>query len=131
LILFDIGPVVSNGSEDVITELWARATVVYTDSVSSERTADVEPIGLRFLPGGESYQLPMQCQARPGFDRIALRLEITFTDARDVRWRLDQNWKPAPGTTQRGHPDGRTGSHCAQRGQPGGDRAAASEPKLT
>jgi hypothetical protein len=38
-------------------------------------------------------RLKVISELRPGFDRITVRMSTTFTDVRNVRWRLDENSK--------------------------------------
>jgi hypothetical protein len=85
---------VTNGSQEGITDLWIHAKVVVADAkVGSDEASGRKVIGMPYLPAGISHTSQCTVSVTAGAERYATRLTVTFTDARDVRWKLDENYK--------------------------------------
>lgn len=79
---------VENASDEVFTEVW---TVVTFGGGSPIRQS--LRVGLVFLPA--KFKQPVSCEFTVSPEQSEFRVDLptTFTDARDVRWRLDERHK--------------------------------------
>ena len=79
--------IVENASDEVFTEIWTLVT--FSGGSPARQTYRA---GLVFLPAKFKQTVSCEFTASPGPGPAEFRvpLSTTFTDARDVRWRLDE-----------------------------------------
>jgi hypothetical protein len=79
---------VENASDDVMTDVWIEATIH-----GSTPDGLVELVGYRYLLAKRPHTYSCRFDMTVGQATTTVLLSSTFTDAMDVRWRLDRRYK--------------------------------------
>jgi hypothetical protein len=80
-----------NASQETFSEVWLNIEILGGVPANQHET-----VGLRFLPPSYAHTLTIRYNVvRQTADSAysTARVSTTFTDARSVRWRLDEGWK--------------------------------------